>query len=94
MKFLPLVVQKLSSEWTDRQTDRQNRLKLLPIAYADGNNMKYEDIRKFSVGARYLVHSEGSINKASNSGDLIFYEFIDHYFHQLCMTPVSFDEHY
>ena len=58
MKFLPSVVQKLSSEqthrqkdgqtdrWTDRQThthihrqtDRQTRLKLLPTAYADGNN--------------------------------------------------------
>ena len=44
MKFLPSVVQKISSEQThrqtdgqtDRQTDRQTRLKLLPTAYADG----------------------------------------------------------
>ena len=50
MKFLPSVVQKLSSEQThrqtdgqtdtqtDTQTDRQTRQKLLPTAYADGKN--------------------------------------------------------
>ena len=54
MKFLPSAVQKLSPEHThrqtdgqtdrqtegqtDRHTDRQTRLKLLPTAYADGNN--------------------------------------------------------
>ena len=39
MKFLPSAVQKLSSEQTDRQTDRQTRLKLLPTAYADGKKL-------------------------------------------------------
>ena len=41
MKFLPLAVQKLSSEQTHRQTgqtDRQTQLKLLPTTYADGKN--------------------------------------------------------
>ena len=51
MKFLSSVVQKLSSEhtdrWTDRQTDRQAQLKLLPIAYADGNNIPISDFRSF-----------------------------------------------
>ena len=57
MKFLPSVVQKLSSEQThrqtdgqtdrqtdtqtDTQTDRQTQLKLLPTAYADGNNILF-----------------------------------------------------
>ena len=51
MKFLPSVVQKLSSEQTHRQTDgqtdtqtdtqthRQTQLKLLPTAYADGKKL-------------------------------------------------------
>ena len=33
MKFLPSVLQKVSSE----QTDRQTLMKLLPITYADDN---------------------------------------------------------
>ena len=41
IKFLPSVVQKLSSKQkdrqTDRQTDRQIQLKLLPTTYTDGN---------------------------------------------------------
>ena len=56
MKFLPSVVQKLSSEQTDRQTDgqtdrqthtqtdRQTQLKLLPTAYTDGKNTLFSQI--------------------------------------------------
>ena len=56
MKFLPLVVQKLSSEQTDRQMDRhtdgqthrqtyrQTQLKLLPTAYTDGKNTLFSQI--------------------------------------------------
>ena len=39
MKFLPSEIQKLSSEWTDTQTDRHTRLKLLSTAYTDGNKL-------------------------------------------------------
>ena len=46
MKFLPSAVQKLSSEQTDKQTDLQILLKLLPTAYADG---------KKSYGALYTA---------------------------------------
>ena len=57
MKFLPSVVQKLSSEQTDRQTDgqtdrqtdRQTRLKLLPTTYADGNERSRKEKVKTSV---------------------------------------------
>ena len=47
MKYLPLAVQKLSSEQrdrqADRQTDRQTRLKLLPTTYMDGKKQNQSD---------------------------------------------------